>query len=284
MKHVLGLAAALAGGLFLFSRPVTAADESRYVVENLGRGVIALRASDTSVYVGWRLLGTDPADLAFNVYRSTDGGAPAKLNSQPLTATTDLVDTTVDLTRANSYTVRPVLKGTELAASTPFVLAANSPVQQYLTVPLQRPAGGNVEVPDGSPTSAFTYSPNDASVADLDGDGEYEIILKWDPSNSRDSASAGLSGPVLVDAYKLDGTLLWRINLGRNIRAGAHYTQFMVYDLDGDGRAEVAMKTADGTVDGRGTVIGDATKDYRSLTVPTDGIQVPATNDARYGK
>ena len=109
-------------------------------------------------------------------------------------------------------------------------------------------------------------------------------IVKWDPSNSRDNASAGLSGRQLIDAYKLDGTRLWRIDLGRNIRAGAHYTQFMVYDLDGDGRAELACKTADGTVDGAGTVIGDATKDYRSLIVPTDGIQVPATNDARYGK
>ena len=164
------------------------------------------------------------------------------------------------------------------------MLPANAPIQQYLTVPLDRPAGGNVEVPAGSPTSAFTYSPNDASAADLDGDGEYEIIVKWDPSNSRDNASAGLSGRQLIDAYKIDGTRLWRIDLGRNIRAGAHYTQFMVYDLDGDGRAEVACKTADGTVDGAGTVIGDATKDYRSLIVPTDGIQVAATNDARYGK
>ena len=154
--------------------------------------------------------------------------------------------------------MRPVLQGTELAASAPFVLPANAPVQQYLTVPLDRPAGGNVEVPAGSPTSAFTYSPNDASVGDLDGDGEFEIVVKWDPSNSRDNASAGLSGRQLIDAYKIDGTRLWRIDLGRNIRAGAHYTQFMVYDLDGDGRAEVACKTADGTVDGAGTVIGDA--------------------------
>ena len=181
--------------------------------------------------------------------------------------------------------MRPVHRGTELAASAPkFVLPANAPVQQYLTVPLQRPAGGSVEVPAGSPTSAFTYSPNDASVGDLDGDGEYQIVVKWDPSNARDNASAGLSGRQLIEAYKIDGTRLWRIDLGRNIRAGPHYTQFMVYDLDGDGRAEVACKTADGTVDGAGTVIGDATKDYRSLLVPTDGIQVPATNDARYGK
>ena len=257
---------------------------AQYVVENLGRGVIAVRATENTVYVGWRLLGTDPSDVAFNVYRASGSGAPVKLNQAPLVTTTNMVDTSADLTQANAYTVRPVLQGTELAPSVPFVLPASAPIQQYLTVPLDRPAGGNVEVPPNSPTSAFTYSPNDASAADLDGDGEYELIVKWDPSNSRDNASAGLSGRQLIDAYKIDGTRLWRIDLGRNIRAGAHYTQFMVYDLDGDGRAEVACKTADGTVDGAGTAIGDATKDYRSLLVPTDGIQVPATNDARYGK
>jgi rhamnogalacturonan endolyase len=257
---------------------------AQYVAENLGRGVIAIRASETTVYIGWRLLGTDPSDVAFNVYRATGASAPVKVNDAPLTATTNLVDVSADVSQANSYAVRPVLAGTELAASTPFVLPANAPVQQYLTVPLDRPAGGSVEVPPESPTSNFTYSPNDASVGDLDGDGEYEIVVKWDPSNSRDNASAGLSGRQLIDAYRIDGTRLWRIDLGRNIRAGAHYTQFMVYDLDGDGRAEVACKTADGTVDGRGTVIGDASKDYRSLIVPTDGIQVLATNDARYGK
>src|SRR5262245_11499361 len=256
---------------------------AQYVVENLGRGVIAIRASDTTVYVGWRLLGTDPPDLAFNVYSATGAASPVKVNATPLTASKNLVDDAADPTQTNTYTVRPVLQGTELSASAPFVLPANAPVQQYLSVPLDRPAGGNVEVPAG-PTSAFTYSPNDASVGDLDGDGELEIVVKWDPSNARDNASAGLSGRQLLDAYKIDGTRLWRIDLGRNMRAGAHYTQFLVYDLDGDGRAEVACKTADGTVDGAGTVIGDGTKDYRSLTVPTNGIQVPATNDPRYGK
>ena len=138
-------------------------------------------------------------------------------------------------------------------------------------MPLQRPAGGDAPGPSGAP-APFTYNANDASVGDLDGDGEYEIVLKWDPSNSRDTASRGVSGNVILDAYKLDGTRLWRIDLGRNIRAGAHYTQFIVYDLDGDGRAEVACKTADGTLDGQGKVIGDATKDYRSLLEPTDGV------------
>ena len=180
------------------------------------------------------------------------GAAPVRLNDTPLLATTDFIDTTADHAQENAYSVRPVIENTELNASRAFVLPANSAVLPYLPLPLQRPAGGNVEVPEGNPTQAVTYSPNDASVADLDGDGEYEIVLKWDPSNARDNASAGLAGRQLIDAYKLDGTLLWRIDLGRNIRAGAHYTQFMVYDLDGDGRAEVACKTADGTVDGAG--------------------------------
>src|SRR5207253_8725856 len=110
-----------------------------------------------------------------------------------------------------------------------------------LSVPLKLPAG---------------YTPNDGSVGDLDGDGEYEIVLKCE-QRPRDTASLGLTGETILQAYKLNGTLLWTINLGRNIREGAHYTQFMVYDLDGDGRAEVCCKTADGTVDGKGKVIGD---------------------------
>lgn len=253
-------------------------------MEHLGRGVVAVRSSETAVYVGWRLLGTDPAEVAFNVYRSTDGGAPSRLNEKPHAVTTDFVDTTADLSRANVYTVRPVRAGRELAATAPATLRANPPIQQFLTVPLQRPAGGAVEVPTGARTADYTYSPNDSSVGDLDGDGEYELVVKWDPSNARDTASPGLSGRVLLDAYRLDGTRLWRIDLGRNIRAGAHYTQFIVYDLDGDGRAELACKTADGTVDGRGRVIGDASKDYRSLEVPTHGMQVKDPGDRRYGK
>jgi hypothetical protein len=240
---------------------------SPYVMEHLGRGVVAVRTSESAVYVGWRLLGTDPGAVAFNVYRTTGVGRPAKLNRAPLAVTTDFIDSTADLTQPNAYRVRPVLRGVEQAASAPFTLPANAVIEPYLTVPLDRPAGGVVEVPPGVAGSNYTYSPNDASVGDLDGDGEYEIVLKWDPSNAKDTASAGLSARVLLDAYKLDGTRLWRIDHGRNIRAGAHYTQFIVYDLNGDGRAELACKTADGTVDGQGRVIGDASKDYRSLTV-----------------
>ena len=122
------------------------------------------------------------------------------------------------MSTTNTYFVRPVIAGIELAASESFTLAANSPVQQYLNVPLQIPAGG--EVPDHANPGQFlsyTYNANDASVGDLDGDGEYEIILKWIPRTRR-TIPKRLHGNVYVDAYKLDGTLLWRIDLGRNVR------------------------------------------------------------------
>ena len=105
----------------------------------------------------------------------------------------------------------------------------------------------------------------------MDGDGEYELIVKWDPSNSHDNAHDGYTGNVFFDCYRLNGEKLWRIDLGHNVRAGAHYTQFMVFDLDGDGRAEVVMKTSDGTIDGKGKVIGDADTDYREKGVPGKG-------------
>jgi rhamnogalacturonan endolyase len=269
VKHFLRTAI-MAGSCLLPSQIVRA----QPVMENLGRGVVVVRSGEKSAYIGWRLLGTDPEGVGFNLYRVAGSGRPIKLNKAVLTATTDFVDAAIDPALANRYTVRAVVRGRELDPSAPFLLPANTPIQQFLSVPLQRPAGGE----------GYTYNANDASAGDLDGDGEYEIVLKWDPSNARDTASRGVSGNVILDGYKLDGTRLWRIDLGRNIRAGAHYTQFIVYDLDGDGRAEVACKTADGTVDGQGTVVGDATKDYRSLVEPTDGLRVPSATDARFGK
>jgi rhamnogalacturonan endolyase len=216
-------------------------------VEKLNRGLVAVRINSSEVYIGWRLFGTDPSGIGFNVYR--DG---VKLNASPIVNSTNFVDqTNVD----GSYTVRPVLNGTEQSASR----AVSAWSQNYLNIALQKPVGGTTPVGE-----AYTYSPNDCSVGDLDGDGEYEIILKWDPSNAKDNSQSGYTGNVYIDAYKLDGTRLWRIDLGRNIRAGAHYTQFMVYDFDGDGRAEVACKTADGTIDGTGLTIGDPVVDYRN--------------------
>jgi rhamnogalacturonan endolyase len=232
-----------------------------YQMENLGRGVVAVRTGTSTVYVGWRLLGNDPSGIAFNLYRGS-----TKVNSSPLTTSTNLVDSGANLSVANTYTVRPVIGGVEQAPSAGYTLAANAPTQQYLRVPLQQPAGGTVPAGGSDPGGSYTYSPNDCSVGDLDGDGEYEIIVKWDPSNSRDNSQDGYTGNVYLDAYKLNGTRLWRIDLGRNIRAGAHYTQFMVYDLDGDGKAEIACKTGDGTISGTGQVIGTGSADWRNST------------------
>lgn len=235
---------------------------ARYV-ENLDRGVVAINKGSGNVYVGWRLLGTDAPDIAFNLYRVSGNGTPVKRNTTPIVNTTDFSDTGVSLTTAVSYFVRPVINGVEGAESERFTLPANAAAQSYLNVPLQIPAGGTT--PSGE---AYTYTANDASVGDLDGDGDYEIILKWDPTNAKDNSQSGYTGNVYIDAYQLDGTLMWRVDLGVNIRAGAHYTQFIVYDLDSDGKAEVAMKTAPGTIDGTGApvLMGSdlATADYRN--------------------
>jgi rhamnogalacturonan endolyase len=244
--------------------------------ERLGRGVVAIAQPNGQVFVSWRLLTTDVADIAFDVYRQTGSASPIKLNAKPLTAGTNWLDATAKKAEVANYTYLVQTSGTKISES------AKVWNDGYLRLPLQPPPGGIVS--SGPETSPYTYTANDASAADLDGDGQYEIVLKWEPTNSRDNGSNGITGPVILDAYKLDGTRLWRINLGKNIRAGAHYTQFMAYDLDGDGRAEVACKTADGTVDGAGKTLGDASKDYRSLTVPTDGISVPGSRDSKYGR
>lgn len=215
------------------------------------------------VYVNWRLLGTDASGTAFNLYRITGTASAVKLNASPITNTTDYVNTSVNVTLSNTYYVKPVVNGVEGAASESFTLAANPVAQQYRSVPLQIPLGGTT--PDGV---SYTYNANDTSAADLDGDGQYELIVKWDPSNSKDNSQSGYTGNVYIDAYQLDGTRLWRIDLGRNIRAGAHYTQFMVYDFDGDGKAEMGVKTAPGTLDGLGNPVllgsDQVTADYRT--------------------
>ncbi|MGI5230117.1 rhamnogalacturonan lyase [Actinoallomurus sp. CA-142502] len=216
-------------------------------VEKLDRGLVSVR-SGSGNFVSWRLLGTDSSSVAFNLYRGS-----TKVNSSPITNSTNYYDG--GAAAGAAYTVRPVVNGAEQAASEPALRFTNG----HLDVPISPPSGG--ATPDGV---SYTYSANDASVGDLDGDGQYEIVLKWDPSNSKDNSQSGYTGDVYVDAYRLNGTRLWRVDLGRNIRAGAHYTQFQVYDYDGDGRAEVAMKTADGTVDGTGKVIGSASADYRN--------------------
>jgi hypothetical protein len=248
--RLLGAAATLAFAL---------SAHAQYQMERLSRGVVAVRTSSSQVYVGWRLFGNDPSGTAFNLYRSSNGGSAMLLNGSPLTSSTNFVDTSAPTSQSNTYFVRPLVGGVEQAASASFTLPANAATRQYLEIPLQIPSGGTT--PSGE---SYTYTANDVSVGDLDGDGELEYVLKWDPTNAKDNSQSGYTGNVYIDAYELNGTRLWRIDLGRNIRAGAHYTQFQVYDFDGDGRAEVMMKTADGTRSGTNQVIGSSSADYRN--------------------
>ena len=220
-------------------------------MENLDRGLIAIKGADGKIFVGWRVFGTDPDNSAFNVYRKSGDKLAVKINSNPIVGATNFIDENVDSTMANTWFVKRILNDKEVAETGSFTLSENINHQQYIPLPLKNILG---------------YIPNDVSVGDLDGDGKYDIVLHQ-TGKARDNGSAGLTDPPIFQAYKLDGTLLWEINLGKNIREGAHYTQFMVYDLDGDGIAEFACKTADGTTDGLGKVLGDGTKDWRD-TIP----------------
>ena len=205
-------------------------------MENLNRGVVALPAqSGTGQFVSWRLLGTDADNVMFDLYR--DGALIAK----DLNSTTSFTDRSG--TASSQYYVVAKLNGSETGRS-----ATVTPWgDMYTSLQLDRPS--------------TDYTPNDMSVGDVDGDGEYELFVKWDPSNSKDNASGGTTSSCIIDCYRLNGTKLWRINLGINIRAGAHYTQFQVYDYDGDGKAELMCKTAPGSKDGRNNYVSAAADD-----------------------
>ena len=230
-------------------------------MEKLGRGVVAL-PQEKGIFISWRLLGTDDARITFDVLR--DGA----LIAEGLTVT-NYAD---EAGKASSkYQVVCRVNGKAVETSQEVTPWAHA----YMTLPLDRPATG----PLGG-----EYTPNDCSAGDVDGDGEYEIIVKWDPSNSKDNSQSDKTDNVYLDCYKLNGTKLWRIDLGVNIRAGAHYTQFMVYDFDGDGRAELICKTAPGSKDGVGNYVNqvvtdeaikkaDNTKDWRTAAGRINGGQ-----------
>ncbi|MDT0441255.1 rhamnogalacturonan lyase [Streptomyces johnsoniae] len=209
-----------------------------YQMDRLDRGLVSVGTGEGNL-VSWRLLATDADDIAFHLYR--DG---TRVTDEPLSGVTNFLDEGAPADA--EYTVGTVTDGAEVRDA---ARALNMPNAQT-DIPISSPGDG--------------YVANDASVGDLNGDGELEIVLKWDPDNAKDNSQSGVTGNVYLDAYTLGGDQLWRIDLGRNIRAGAHYTQFQVFDYDGDGSAEVAAKTADGTVDGAGTVIGDADADHRN--------------------
>lgn len=256
--------ASATGGMAGAAGAAGAAAMGFYRLERLNRGVVAIQVSG-GIYVGWRLFGyeydpTTNANISFNVYRDATMVAN-------VTNSTNVLDSAG--TASSKYTVRPVVGGAEGPPSETATVWA----QNYLRIPLMIPPGGTTP---GAPkcetaNEAYTYSANDGSVGDVDGDGEYEIFVKWDPSNAKDNSQSGCTGNVYIDCYKLNGTRLWRIDLGHNIRAGAHYTQFVVYDFDGDGKAEMFVKTAPNTKDGTGAFLkmgpaagDDDTADYRS--------------------
>lgn len=215
-------------------------------MEFLDRGMVGVKTTENSVFLSWRLLGTDDFDTAFAIYRQEGNGIHKKLNNAPLTKGTNFLDDHVDLSKDVTYTLDLVSGGKEKEVAK-LTLSKDQKVQQYLNIPLRTPKG---------------YTPGDVSVGDLDGDGTYELIVHQ-TGVGHDNAHNGITSEPIFQAYKLDGTFLWEINLGKNIREGAHYTQFMVYDLDSDGRAELVCKTADGTKDALGHVIGNPKADWR---------------------
>lgn len=227
-------------------------DYSKLQREKLGRGLVAVRSSDTTIAVQWRYLDSDPLDVAFHVYRASvregDLYERAKIKrtkTAPVSGSTFYIDKVSKSEKGPfAYYVVPVnADGEEGEFGGRFLYRQNYP---YLEIPMKAIDGD----------SKWKYVPSDASVGDLDGDGEYELVIKREPDNGQDNSNSGVTGVTYLEGYEFDGTFLWRINLGKNIRSGAHYTQFMVYDFDADGKAEIICKTADGTIDGLGQRIG----------------------------
>ena len=257
---------ALAALLCLVALPA----EAQRQMERLGRGIVVLRTSSTQTYIGWRLLGNDPDGVGFNLYRAANAGVPVKLNPLPLTNTTDYVDSPANLsTTAYTYSVVPVQNGVEVPdiwahpLSGPFTLPTNAPVRQYLSVPLQ-------PTPDGAHKLGYCW------VGDLDGDGEYDyVVYRYNPNADTRQ---------FVEGYLRDGTFLWRMDLGYNstnhynIEPGSsaicvgHGDNILVYDMDGDGKAEVVIRTARGVVFGDGVTNNAAVSDNVQFLSIVDGM------------
>ncbi len=211
-----------------------------------------------SALISWRLLKTDPSNVAFDIYKSVDGEMEVKLNEEPISNTTSWVDADIDVSKTNVYRVTLANQAETLCD---YTFTSEMAEKFYHEIRL------NMNVPDAS----ITYSPDDIQLGDLDGDGELEIVVKREPY---DGANMGVwfNGTTLLEAYKMDGTFLWRIDLGINIRSGSHYTSYILYDFDGDGLCEIAFRTSEGTKFADGKIITDANgkvNDYRNRQ--TDG-------------
>ena len=233
---------------------VTTCVSAQRLMENLGRGVVAINKGSGNVYISWRLLGTDPDNISFNIYRSTGGATAVKLNTAAITVTTDYSDSGVDTTKSNSWFVKPVVNGTEQAQSSAFTLAANAGKKSYISLPLQSLTG---------------YAALHVYVGDLDGDGEYDYVVKRFPDDSTKN--------IYLEAYLNNGTYKWRIDLGPNMERGNYSANpfVLVYDFDSDGKAEVFTRSGEGTKFADGTTIGDANSDgvtdYRTFPPTTVG-------------
>ena len=244
-------------GLIVFSllcaaQPLSECSAQNYTGERLTRGMSGV-PSDNGMYLSWRMFVSDDSETTFDIYRESPGEGVVKLNYEPIKSTSDFTDATADLSRDNVW----ILKSGNREVGR-FSRKGGSKIEPFMRLPIDRPEGGVVEGQN------YEYLANDCSVGDLDGDGQYEIVLKWYPTNSKTPVQRGFTGNTFIDAYKLDGTRLWRIDLGKNIRSGAATTNFLVFDFDGDGCAELCCKTGDGTVDGVGRAIGRADADWRN--------------------
>lgn len=229
-------------------------------MEKLGRGVIATRTAATNVLVSWRLLGTEPQDIGFNVYRSENGGTPIKLNANVLLEGTNFEDLTANSTASNTYYIRTVRSAVEKESGPGYTLPANTPVQPFIKIPIRNITNYDVR---------FVFT------GDLDGDGEFDFVLHKQPYSG--------SGPDLIEAYKGNGTYLWTMNGGPNslnrdnISPGSsalncgHGDNITVYDINSDGRSEVIMRTANGVVFANGAVLTDANNSHQYMSV-IDGM------------
>ena len=218
-------------------------------MEKLDRGFIVIKQGFSKCFASWRLLGTDDENTTFEILKN---GESLIKNIYQTTSVSDLSGKQTDEFQLVTYQ-----NGKIANTSKPITRWEDRCLKISLIKPTNGEQGGE-------------YSPNDCSVGDVDGDGQYEIFVKWDPSTSQDNSNSGYTDKVFIDCYKLDGTQLWRIDLGNNIRAGAHYTQFLVYDFDGDGKAEMMCKTAPGSVDGVGN--------YVNLAATNDAIKAASNS------
>lgn len=230
--------------LLILSMPAEATRKMEY----LDRGLVAMETS-SGVYLSWRMLGTDSSDIGFNLYRNG-----VKITSSPITTSTNYLDTSG--TVSDVYAVETLLStGSETSAQIDvWKLQSASKNPGKASVPFKR-----IPLPAAPVVDGIEYTPGDMSVGDLDGDGDYELIFEWEPSTGNHS---------FLEAIDLDGHSFWRIDVGPNSTKAK--LNIMVYDLNEDGKAEVAIVTGPGTKDGTGTYLskGPAADDDDSLVIP----------------